>query len=106
MPSYLDPFIQNFLETDETGRRANFFGRLPQGIGPAQQDFLQGLFQPTFNRYLGALGRQALGGELPTQSFSDYLSSSFNPQKELLRAPQNQITSPRVVTPARFFFGR
>lgn len=97
------PF-QDFLEGSQTGAQVNFQGRIPQSFGFGQQDFLSGLFQPTFNRYMGALGRQIQGGQAPTLSFTQYLNENFNPQRELLRAPSGSL-QPRLTSPTRFYFG-
>jgi len=97
------PF-QDFLEGSETGARVNFQGRIPQSFGFGQQDFLSGLFQPTFNRYMGSLGRQISGGQAPTLSFTQFLNENFNPQRELLRAPSSFTGAPQPRAP-RFFFG-
>lgn len=68
-----NPFA-DFLDFDETGRRAAYFGRSGQfGRGQRQRDFYQNAFTQIYNNYLGNLGRQALGGSTPTGNFNDYL---------------------------------
>lgn len=71
-----NPFA-DFLDFDETGRRAAYFARQNQfgGAGRAQrqQGFYQNAFTEIYNNYLGNLGRQALGGTQPTGNFNDYL---------------------------------
>ena len=94
-----NPFFDAF-EMDDIGRRANFQGRFA-GFGQGQQNRLGNLFEPTFNRYLGALGQQILGGNNPTATFTDYLSQNFNPQRELARGGQRDQSGP-----SSFYFGR
>lgn len=68
-----NPFL-DFLDFDETGRRAAFFGRSEQfGRSQQQRNFYQNAFSELYNNYLGNLGRQAIGGNQPTGTFNDYL---------------------------------
>jgi hypothetical protein len=99
----VNPWL-DFLEGSETGARVNFQSRIGRGFGSGEQDFLGSLFQPTFSRYLGALGRQINAGQAPTLSFTDYLNENFNPQREIVRAPS--VIGPQLARPARFIFGR
>ena len=94
-----NPFFEGF-ETSDIGRRANFQGRFA-GFGQGQQNQLGTLFEPTFNRYLGMLGQQIMGGGKPDATFTDYLSQNFNPQRELARFSQRDRGGP-----SSFFFGR
>lgn len=96
--------FDDFLEQDELGRRAAFQSRIPQNFGLNQQEALGSLFQPTFSRFLGALGRQIQGGQTPNLRFTDFLNENFNPQRELLRFP-GQV-GPQLTRAPRFSFGR
>ena len=99
------PIWQDFFNTDETGQKTAFFGQLPQNLSGSQQRFAQNLFQPTFNRYLGKLGQQIMGGGNPTRSFTDFLTEDFNVQKELLRSPESTFSQGSSIrSPARYFF--
>ena len=97
-----NPF-QDFLEGSETGARVNYQSRIPQSFGSQQQDYVGSLFQPTFSRYLGALGRQIGQGQAPTLSFTDYLNENFNPQRELLRAPAGATGRQMTRAPRPYF---
>ena len=97
------PFFDAF-ETNNFGQRANFYGR-SVGLQPYQQSGLQNLFEPTFNKYLGALGQQVLGGQSPSMTWTDYLNQNYNPQREFLRQPQSQMSASRSVQPT-YLFGR
>ena len=95
-----NPF-EDFLETDQ-GRRAAFFGGIPDFTG-ARQQFFTNLFPQVENRFLGALGQQIQGGGAPTLRFQDFLKN-FNPRAELLKAPSFQTGqgTSGLVSPARF----
>lgn len=98
------PFFGAF-EEDELGRRANFYSQFAGGrFAPRQQNALQGLFEPVFNRYLGIIGNQLKTTGKQSLSYSDYLTQDFNPQRELLRMPddRSQLFGGRTV----FDFGR
>jgi len=98
------PFL-DFLEGSEFGPRINFLSRMPSSFGTGQQQAFSNLFQPTFNQFLGRLGGQIRQGQPPTLSFNDFLNQSFNPQREMARFP-SFTSSPRLMSPTRFFFGR
>ena len=55
-----------------------------------QRSFLSGLFQPTFNKFLGQIGESVNSGQAPTNTFSEFFQQQFNPQRELARATQRQ----------------
>ena len=93
------PFFDAF-EEDPVGRRANFQGRFT-GFGAGQQNQLGTLFEPTFNRFLGMLGQQIMGGDKPNATFTNYLQQNFNPQRELARFSQRDRGGP-----SSWFFGR
>ena len=87
----------DFLEGSEQGAQINFAGRVPQASGFRSQDYLQSLFQPTFSRYMGALGRQIQGGQAPTLKFTDFL-----PQRSFAQRYQAQTPEQRGDFPQRF----
>lgn len=56
-----------------------FAGRtLPFAFTPNRQQFFKSQFDPIFNLFRGAQGRQAAQGGFPTFSFEDFLSGNFN----------------------------
>ena len=83
--------LTKLFETDEQGRRAIFGARFGN-LNPFQQRYSQSLYEPTFNKYLGEMGKSLLMGQAPQQSFTDYLSQNFDPQRELLKGPQSDTT--------------
>jgi hypothetical protein len=99
------PFLP-FFEEDPEGQKALFFGSIPQQQQQTfgQQRFAQNLFEPTFNRFLGTLGRQVLGGGAPTNTFADFLRNSFDFGREFRRAPtaQTGLGTSRFTSPGRF----
>lgn len=78
---FQNPVYQDVFEGDPLGRQGIFNAGLPQNLGGNQLSFLQSLFEPTFNRYLGQLVQN------PALRFTDFVTQNFNPQRELLRAP-------------------
>lgn len=99
-----NPFL-DALELDPLGQRTLFEGFSPQGILPGQQQAFSNLFQPTFSRFLGQLGQQAIGGQTPNLRFSDFLSQQFDPRRELLRqtpVQTGQSTNRLIGNTARF----
>ena len=71
-----NPFL-DYLEADETGRRAAYFSYGDQFGGPRgsqrQRNFSQNQFSDVYSQYLGQLGRQARAGVMPSGSFNDYV---------------------------------
>lgn len=63
-----------------------------QPRSPRQRRTFQNAFGQIQNQFLGRLGEQIRGGELPTLQFQDFLSNDFDPQKFLF---ENQ---PRAFT--------
>ena len=102
--AFQNPWL-DFLEGSESGAQINFSGRVPQASGFRSQDYLQSLFQPTFSRYMGALGRQIQGGQAPTLSFNDYLNENFNPGRELANSPSG-VMGPQLTRAPRLMFDR
>ena len=85
-----DPNIfSDFFETDELGRRALFQSFVPQNLSFGQQQQASTLFQPTFNQFLGGLGRSLRAGTKP-QSFADFAPGAIQ---------QNLATLPQARTP-------
>ena len=96
-----------FLESAGLGQQAAFFGMLPENLTRGQESFAQSLFPRTQNRFAGALGRQILGGEDPTLTFTDFLRNNLNFGQEFRRAPTSQSGLGRggLTSQARFLFG-
>jgi len=71
-----NPFL-DYLEGDETGRRAAYFSYGDRFGGPKgsqrQRGFSQNQFSDVYSKYLGELGRQARAGAMPSGSFNDYV---------------------------------
>ena len=84
---FADPFV---LEESELGRQALFSSFLPTQANPSQAQQFQGLFQPTFNQFLGQLGAQVRQGQAPELTFTQFLEEQFDPQRALLRLPNAQ----------------
>mgnify|MGYP003656476101 FL=1 len=93
-----DPGIfSDFFETDDLGRRA-LFQSVFQPTRQAQQQGSE-LFVPTFNQFLGNLGSSLRRGQTP-QSFEDFVTNDFNPQRGL--AQQSQQSTPGLTSRAQF----
>jgi len=71
-----NPFL-DYLEADETGRRAAYFSYGDRFGGTRdsqrQRGFSQNQFSDVYSQYLGQLGRQARAGVMPSGTFNDYL---------------------------------
>ena len=98
--------FDDFLEQDELGRRSAFQARIPDTFGFGEQETLGSLFQPTFSRYLGALGRQIQGGQTPNLRFTDYLTQNFDQKRELLRFTSSASAGVQAPRAPRPFFDR
>ena len=89
--SLLDPGVQEaflrLLEGTDLGERTLFQSISPFGSSPGQDLQFQGLFAPTFNRFLGALGSQIRTGQEPTLTFNQFLTEQFDPRRALLQLP-------------------
>ena len=94
--------FDDIFETDPTGQRLLFERRLG-GLNPFQQSQVSNLFEPTFARFLGALGEESLGG-VPDLTFKSFLDTQFNPLREFLRLPQEQTRG--TAGPTLFNFRR
>ncbi len=67
-------FLRGALEEDP---RLSFFSFVnEQARTPAQRQFFQNQFTPTFNNFLGTLGSQLRQGQVPTQTFSQFLGQT------------------------------
>lgn len=92
--SLVDPGIQEaflrLLEGTDIGERTLFQSISPFSGSPGQDLQFQGLFTPTFNRFLGALGSQIRSGEEPTLTFNQFLTEQFDPQRALLQLSGNR----------------
>ena len=92
--SLIDPDIQDaflrLLEGTDIGERTLFQSISPFSGSPGQELQFQGLFAPTFNRFLGALGDQIRSGEEPTLTFNQFLTEQFDPRRALLQLPGNR----------------
>lgn len=94
-PSLIDPGVQEafirLLEGTDIGERTLFHSVLPSGTSPGLDLQFQGLFTPTFNRFLGALGSQIRAGREPTLTFNQFLTQQFDPLRSLLQLPGRRI---------------
>jgi hypothetical protein len=88
-PDVQDAFIR-LLEGSDIGERTLFQSISPFGATPGLDLQFQGLFTPTFNRFLGALGSQIRSGNEPTLSFNEFLTEQFDPLRALLQLPSNR----------------
>ena len=61
-----------FEQPEEAKRQEEMFGN-PFGTSPASKRFFQGQFQNIYNEFLGQQGRALQGGQIPAQSFSQFL---------------------------------
>ena len=92
--SLIDPGIQEaflrLLEGTDLGERTLFQSISPFGSSPGRDLQFQGLFTPTFNRFLGALGDQIRSGQEPSLTFNQFLTEQFDPQRTLLQLPERR----------------
>ena len=59
-------------ETEGQARQEMMFGN-PYGTSPASRRYFQGQFQNIYNDFLGQQGRALQGGQLPSQTFTQFL---------------------------------
>ena len=59
-------------ETAGRARQEMMFGN-PYGTSPAARRYFQGQFQNIYNDFLGQQGRALQGGQLPSQTFTQFL---------------------------------
>lgn len=89
--SLIDPGVQEaflrLLEGTDLGERTLFQSISPFSSTPGLDLQFQGLFTPTFNRFLGALGGQIRSGQEPSLTFNQFLTEQFDPQRSLLQLP-------------------
>jgi len=102
-PTFGDDPFQNFLT--DVPEAAYFSTPQFQGATPNLRSFLQTGFRDFHNEFLGALGAQIKGGNLPTLRFPEFLQdmpfqqrfqeSRFAPRQSRSRfAPQTRFTYP------------
>lgn len=58
--------------TPQRAQQEEMFGN-PFGTSPATKRYFQGQFQNIYNEFLGKQGRALQGGQLPSQSFTQFL---------------------------------
>ena len=104
---FSNPFLQ-FLETDPFGQRANFFSRINQPLNRNTTNFAEQLFSQRRNSFLGDLGSQIRGGEVPTATIEDELNRNFNFARSLRRAPVSQtgLGTTGLTSAGRFLLNR
>ena len=59
-------------ETEGQARQEMMFGN-PYGTSPASRRYFQGQFQNIYNDFLGQQGGALQGGQLPSQTFTQFL---------------------------------
>ena len=68
--------------------RLPFFAALGRaGTTPTQKRYFQNQFQNIHNRFLGMQGQQIEQGQMPTQSFGDFLGNDFDFGREFQSQP-------------------
>lgn len=88
MPTPEYTFLQNVLEGEPRAAYYSFqdqFGQRPgqrpgqraggAGSSPTQQRYFENQFSDVYNEYLGQLGSQVRGGQLPTTRFTSFLEN-------------------------------
>jgi hypothetical protein len=101
--SFLNP--ENILA--KSPQMAYFSFQNQFGRTPTQRGFFQGQFQNFFNQYLGNLGQQLRGtggqpGQVPTNTFSDFLEQNLGQQYAGLPPSVRGMTTSRFAPQARF----
>jgi len=92
----MQPFpFESLFEEDELGRRLIFQSLLPQNLSASDQRTAGNLFIPTFNQFLGQVGRDIRGGQTPT-TFANFVSNDFNLTRGL--AQQGNTTTPGLTS--------
>lgn len=71
----------------DVGERTLFQSVSPFAGSPGLELQFQGLFTPTFNRFLGELGDQIRSGVEPTLTFNRFLMERFDPVRSLVQLP-------------------
>jgi hypothetical protein len=78
---FLDPSVwADFLEEPGLGMETAFFSQAPRfGRSPTQKQFYEGQFRRFQNQFLGSMGQQILGGEMPggmpAERFADFVQN-------------------------------
>ena len=85
-----NPFL-DYLEESTGGKRALFFGSAQQALGglpttERKRAALENVFQNVQNEFLAELGSQALSGQAPSLSFTQFLGEKPTSQTGERRA--------------------
>ena len=96
--------VADLLGGDPEGRRTLYESFIPQNVFGTQRRYLSNLFTPTFNRFLGELGRSSRQDEFPERTFRTFLEEQYDPQRQLLRLPSLGMGGASPVTPTIFNF--
>lgn len=64
-------WMQDWLGATPSAAYGGWLGSL-QGT-PALKRYYESMLNPMYGRYMGALGGQAMAGQVPTQTFPDWL---------------------------------
>lgn len=83
-------FSESILEESDRGLQALFQSMVPTNANPSQAQQFTGLFQPTFQQFLGQLGSQVRETGDFSGTFQKFLEEDFSPQRALLRMPNAQ----------------
>jgi len=76
----------------------NYFTRMPQTGSKNFLDYWQNSQNRVYNDYMGTLGRQAINGQDPTLSFTDFLQNlNWNRQFNLLSPASRGYAMPRAI---------
>jgi hypothetical protein len=88
-------FLQDWLEGNPSAVFANWSNQL--GGTPAQKTYYGNNYNNTYSKYMGALANTAQQGNIPTQTFGNWLQSY-----PWLKEFQNQPSYMRGYNPAQF----
>jgi len=87
-------FFEDWLEDDP---EVLYRGLVPQNVTRPFLNYFNSQFGNVYGDYLGGLGRTALSGQEPTQSFGNYLE-----QFPFMKRWQDLTSQERGETPGRF----
>jgi len=91
MPAFGDNPFLDFLEEEP---KAAYFGFQDAfGRSPLQKQFFKNRFQQIHDEFMGKLGSQIMGGELPTLRFTDFLQN-MPWQQRFLETPESMRGGP------------
>ena len=75
------------------------------GKAPRQRRFFEDFFPQAENEFMGGLGQQLRGGQIPTLQFTDFLENfPFDQRFQSLPPGMRGALSGRFAPPTRFFF--